>query len=196
MGRLIGFTLGTFSGIILSFYGRFGRLLLPIFVVSPALPVFALAPLLTLWLGYGMSSKVAMASIIIFFPVTSATHDGLRHYPYNLRILPYLMEARSLPTLLLIRIPSSLPSIAAGIRIATATAPIGAIVGEWVGSAQGLGFIMLHANARMQTELMFAALVMLIIISLSLYKIVDFLLCKLIFWQKDRDLNQTYLPKN
>ena len=185
LGLSTGLILGIGSGIFLTSYKKIGRFLLPVFVLSQALPVFALAPLLVLWLGYGLASKVAMASLIIYFPVTAATYDGLRHYPAHLHSLEFILKGKPLQNLWYIRMPSALPAIASGIRIATASAPIGAIVGEWVGSAQGLGFIMLHANARMETDLMFAALSLLICTALLLYKSVDLLLSRLVFWTTD-----------
>jgi len=80
-------------------------------------------------------------------------------------------------------IPSALPAFASGLRVATAVAPIGAVVGEWVGSSAGLGFYMLHANARMQIDVMFAALTVLAVTSLTIYFLIDHLLDRLVFWQ-------------
>ena len=130
---------------------------MPLLVVSQALPVFALAPLLVLWLGYGMASKVAMAVLIIFFPVTAAFLDGLRRTEPGWLELARTMDARPLAILAQIRVPAALPALASGLRVAAAVAPIGAVIGEWVGSSAGLGYLMLHANARMQVDLMFAA---------------------------------------
>jgi putative hydroxymethylpyrimidine transport system permease protein len=84
-----------------------------------------------------------------------------------------------------IRIPAALPSLATGLRVATVAAPIGAVIGEWVGSSSGLGFLMLNANARMQIDLMFSALLVLIAFSLALYFSVDYLLRVIIPWQKN-----------
>jgi len=94
-----------------------------------------------------------------------------------------IMGARPLAVLRTIIIPSALPAFAAGLRVATAVAPIGAVVGGWVGSSAGLGFYMLHANARMQIDVMFAALTVLAGTSLTLYFIIDRLLNRLIYWQ-------------
>jgi putative hydroxymethylpyrimidine transport system permease protein len=94
-----------------------------------------------------------------------------------------IMNARPLKVLTGVIIPSALPAFASGLRVATAVAPIGAVVGEWVGSSRGLGFYMLHANARMQIDLMFAALTLLAAASLTLYFLVDRMLDRLVFWQ-------------
>ena len=87
-----------------------------------------------------------------------------------------------------VRLPAALPALASGIRVATAVAPIGAVVGEWVGSSAGLGFLMLHANARMQVDLMFAALLFLALFAVLLYSVVDAGLRRLTYWQPDTSL--------
>jgi len=88
-----------------------------------------------------------------------------------------------------IRLPAALPSMASGVRVATSVAPIGAVVGEWVGSSKGLGYLMLHANGRMQTDLMFAALLCLCVISIVLYFSVNTLLNHALYWQRDSTIN-------
>jgi putative hydroxymethylpyrimidine transport system permease protein len=189
-GLILGALLGSASALLMVAFGPVRRWLLPVLVVSQAIPVFALAPLLILWLGYGAGSKVAMAILIIFFPVTATFYDGLRNTEPEWLELARLMGGTPLSILRHIRIPAAMPAFASGMRVAAAVAPIGAVVGEWVGSSSGLGFYMLHSNARMQTDLMFAALVLLAIIALALYFFVDRLMSRLVFWQlKHREEN-------
>jgi len=126
-----------------------------------------------------------MAVLIIFFPVTAAFYDGLRSTEPGWLELARVMNARPLAVIRRIRIPAALPAFASGLRVATAVAPIGAVVGEWVGSSKGLGFYMLHANARMQIDIMFAALAMLAVVALSLYLLMDRAMIKLVYWQKE-----------
>jgi putative hydroxymethylpyrimidine transport system permease protein len=173
LGVLLGSLFGMTSAVLLAASRRVHRWLMPLLVASQALPVFALAPLLVLWLGYGMASKVAMAVIIIFFPVTAAFLDGLRRTEQGWIELARTMDARPLAILARIRMPAALPALASGLRVAAAVAPIGAVVGEWVGSSAGLGYLMLHANARMQVDLMFAALLVLAAMALTLWLLVD-----------------------
>jgi putative hydroxymethylpyrimidine transport system permease protein len=165
------------------------RWLLPVLVISQAIPVFALAPILVLWFGYGMASKIAMAVLIIFFPVTSSFYYGMQRTKPELLELARIMGAGPFAVLRWIVIPAALPAFCSGLRVATAVAPIGAVVGEWVGSSSGLGFYMLHANARMQIDIMFAALVVLAAVSLGLYYLVDRFTARLIFWEKTKDIN-------
>ncbi|MDW8340541.1 MAG: ABC transporter permease, partial [Geminicoccaceae bacterium] len=169
LGLFFGTVLGAGSALLLAASRRARAWVLPVLVASQALPVFALAPLLVLWLGYGIASKVAMAVLIIYFPVASAFFDGLRRTPEGWLELARVMDARPLAILLRLRLPAALPALASGLRVAAAVAPIGAVVGEWVGSSSGLGYLMLHANARMQTDLLFAALFVLCLLALSLW---------------------------
>ena len=189
LGLLLGTLLGTSSAIAMIVFPMLKRWMLPVLVISQAIPVFALAPVLVLWFGYGMASKIAMAVLIIFFPVTSSFYSGMQRTNPDLLELARIMGAKPLAVLRTIIIPSALPAFAAGLRVATAVAPIGAVVGEWVGSSSGLGFYMLHANARMQIDVMFAALTLLACVSLLLYFLVDRLLDRLIFWQPQQGTN-------
>jgi putative hydroxymethylpyrimidine transport system permease protein len=184
-GLLLGTLLGALSALSMIASFSLKRWLLPVLVISQAIPVFAIAPLLVLWLGYGMSSKIAMAVLIIFFPVTAAFYDGLRSTEPEWLELAQVMNAKPFAVIRHIRMPAALPAFASGLRVATAVAPIGAIVGEWVGSSKGLGFYMLHANARMQIDVMFAALVVLAIVALTLYSTVDRAMIKIVYWQKE-----------
>ncbi len=187
-GLLLGTLLGASSALSMIASLSLKRWVLPVLVISQAIPVFALAPLLILWLGYGIGSKIAMAVLIIFFPVTAAFYDGLRSTESEWLELAQVMNAKPLAVIRHIRIPAALPAFASGLRVATAVAPIGAIVGEWVGSSKGLGFYMLQSNARMQIDIMFAALAVLAMVALALYFFVDRAMIKIVYWQKDNGL--------
>lgn len=181
LGVALGVTLAL--GMILS--PRLQRWLMPLVLTSQAIPVFALAPLLVLWLGFGMSAKVAMAVLVIFFPVTSAFFDGLRRVNHEYLDLARSMNASFSAQLRHVRLMAALPALGSGLRMAAAVAPIGAIIGEWVGSAEGLGYVMLNANARLQTDICFAALFILVLLTLFLWLAVDTLLHRLIDWSPE-----------
>lgn len=189
LGLLLGVLLGLASALALMTWGGVRRWLLPVLVISQAIPVFALAPVLMLWLGYGIASKAAMATLIIYFPVTAACFDGLRQTPTGYLKLARTLGASRRTLLLKIRLPAALPALGSGLRVAASVAPIGAVVGEWVGSSTGLGYLMLNANARMQVDLMFAALLVLALIAICLYFLIDHLARRLIPWQADTALN-------
>ncbi|MSO69402.1 MAG: ABC transporter permease [Alphaproteobacteria bacterium] len=185
LGLLLGTAFGAACALTLAYFRPARLWLLPVLVASQAVPVFALAPILVLWFGYGIASKVAMAALIIFFPVATAFFDGLRRTEAGWLDLAHTMGARRWRVLWHVRAPAALPALASGLRVAAAVAPIGAVVGEWVGSSAGLGYFMLQANGRMQIDLMFAALLVLAIIGLALYFALDAGLRRALPWVAD-----------
>jgi len=189
LGLALGALLGCVSALVIATFRPARLWLLPVLVVSQAIPVFALAPVLVLWLGYGFASKVAMATLIIYFPVTAAFFDGLRRTEPGWLDLARTMGGSRAAILRHIQIPAALPALSSGVRVATAVAPIGAVVGEWVGSSAGLGYMMLQANARMQIDVMFAALFLLAIFAVGLYAAVDAGLRRALPWQAEASLD-------
>ncbi|MBC7164876.1 MAG: ABC transporter permease [Roseovarius sp.] len=173
IGLALGAALGGVTAIGLAAAPVARRLIRPMMVFSQAIPVFALAPILTLWLGYGLASKIAMALLIIYFPVTSAFFDALMRTPQPLIDLGRVMGASPVRLMWLIRVPAALPGLASGLRLAAVYAPIGAIIGEWVGASKGLGYLMLLANGRARIDLMFAALFVLALLTLLVHRAVD-----------------------
>ncbi len=173
LGLLGGVLVGAGSALAMALLPALQPWLLPLMILGQTIPVFALAPLLVLWFGYGLASKVAMAILIIYFPVAVALYDGLARTEPGWLELARTMGANRLRMLWHLRLPAALPSFASGLRIATAAAPIGAIIGEWVGASAGLGYLMLQANGRLQIALMFAALTLLLVMGLALYVLVD-----------------------
>ena len=184
-GLLLGTAAGIGVSLVMAQSRRLEQALGPLLVVAQALPVFAIAPLLVVWFGFGIASKLAMAGLIIFFPVSTSLFEGLRRTDEGLIDLARLNRASRRDTLFLIRLPAALPALASGLRVAAAVAPLGAVVGEWVGSSSGLGLIMLHANARMQTDTVFAGLTILVVFSLALWGAVGVLTRRLVFWAPD-----------
>ena len=128
-----------------------------------------------------------MATLIIFFPVTSAFFDGLMRTPVSYLDLAKSMDASRWKMMIHIRIPAAIPSLGTGVRLAAVYAPIGAVIGEWVGSSKGLGYLMLLANGRVKTDLMFASMIVLAGLSVILYFVVNVILKG---YEKEGDLNQ------
>lgn len=186
-GFVIGVLLGCSLALCMIYSPRLQRWLMPLVLTSQAIPVFALAPLLVLWFGFGMSAKVVMAVLVIFFPVTSTFFDGMRRVNNDYLDLARTLRASPYAQLRHVRLMAALPAFGSGLRMAAAVAPIGAIIGEWVGSAEGLGYVMLNANARMQSDMCFAALFILVLMTLLLWSVIDALLKRVINWMPDND---------
>ena len=168
-GLLMGTILGALTAIQLASSARLHRLVMPLLIFTQAVPVFALAPILTLWFGYGIASKIVMTVLIIYFPVTSAFYDGLTRIPRDILDMATNMGGTKPQIMRRIRIPHALPSLGTGLKLAAVYAPIGAVIGEWVGASKGLGYLMLLANGRAKTDLMFATLLTLAIMTLILH---------------------------
>jgi putative hydroxymethylpyrimidine transport system permease protein len=183
LGLLFGAVAGGMAALVMAFSPLLRRWLLPVLLLSQAVPVFALAPLLVLWFGFGIASKVVMAVLVIFFPVMSAGFDGLRQVPPEWLDLARTMGAKPWRVLLHVRLPAALPAFGTGLRVASVLAPIGAVVGEWVGASSGLGYLMLNANARVRTDEMFAALIVLSVMTVALWWAVDRGVRRLLYWQ-------------
>ena len=179
----IGTIIGVITALIISSSQRLKRWVMPILLASQSIPVFALAPLLILWLGYGMSSKIVIGVLIVFFPITSNFTDALNKVPQELIDAGKTIGLTKVQVFWKIKIPSSLPGLCSGIRVAACFAPIGAVVGEWIGGSTGLGSFMIYSNARLQTDNMFAALIILIFITITLYKVTDMILSKYVWWK-------------
>ncbi|QRZ13025.1 ABC transporter permease [Paracoccus methylovorus] len=180
LGFALGSALGAMLAIAMGFSERLTGVLRPILTFSQTIPVFALAPILTLWLGFGMAPKIAMTVLIVFFPVASAFLDGLMRTPRPALDLAQVMGASRIRIMRHLRIPAALPSLATGLRLAAVYAPIGAVIGEWVGGARGLGALMIHANGRMKTDLVFAALLVLSVLTVIFARIVAVALHRLL----------------
>ncbi len=183
LSLFFGIVLGSFFAVLISLSERLKRWIMPLLLASQSIPVFALAPILVLWFGYGISSKVIIGTIIVFFPIASNFSDALNKIPKEYIHAGQTLGFSKLQIFNLIKLPNALPGLFSGIRVGTCFAPIGAVVGEWIGGSQGLGSYMIYSNARLQIDNMFAALIILIVITISLYHLIDLILKKLIWWE-------------
>ncbi|MBB3948862.1 ABC transporter permease [Aureimonas jatrophae] len=188
LGLLVGAVAGALAGLATAAWPRAGAIAWPVLIVLQSLPVFALAPLLVLWFGFGMASKVAMSAIVIFFPVASFLADGLRRTDPDLLDATALTEASHWRAIQHVRLPLAMPAFVSGLRVAAPLAPLGAVIGEWVGASGGLGFLMIQANARLQTDLMFACLALLAALTLFLRAVVDALAPRFVPWAPEASL--------
>ncbi|MNS56098.1 putative aliphatic sulfonates transport permease protein SsuC [compost metagenome] len=187
LGLAAGITAGILVAFTIAAIPRLGRLVWPMVLVLQAFPVFVLAPILVLWFGFGMASKVVMTAIIIFFPVASSFTDGLNRTERAILDAASLTKASHWQVLTRLRVPLALPSLISGLRVAAPLAPLGAVIGEWVGASAGLGFVMIQSNARMQTDTMFAAMAILAVMAVLLRLIVDLSTAHLAPWAKETE---------
>ena len=170
----LGFIVGAGSGVVIGYVlarsALVERLISPYLVAAQAVPILALAPLLALWFGPGLLSKVVICSLIVFFPVAISTLVGIRSVDPRLLELGRSLRATRRQELTTLEIPAALPNILGGMRVGVTLAVVGAIVGEWAGAERGLGVLInLARGSLFDIPLMFAALLTLALLGIGLY---------------------------
>ena len=173
LGFGIGAGLGVAVGYLLARSNLVERVLSPYIVAAQATPILALAPLLAIWFGPGLLSKVVICALIVFFPVAVSTMVGIRSVDTGLLELGRSLRATRRQILWTLEIPAALPSILGGIRVGVTLAVVGAIVAEWAGASRGLGVLVNLARASLfDTPLMFATLLTIALLGIALYAVV------------------------
>jgi NitT/TauT family transport system permease protein len=174
LGFILGSVLGIGCGVVLAWSPLLQRVFNPYLVASQAMPKIALAPILIMWFGYGLTSKVVIAALIAFFPLLENTVVGLREVPPAEVRLFASLSANDWQVYTKLRFPNALPYIFAGLRVAMLFATVGAVVGEYVGANVGLGAAVIVAFGTLNTSLVFAILVVLTVMGIVLYWAVSF----------------------
>ena len=190
LGLFIGSALATLLGYLLSKSRLAERILAPYLVASQAIPTVAIAPLLVIWFGPGMFSKVLICALIVFFPVLVNTMVGVRAVPENLKELMQSLQATRWQILRHLEIPAALPVFLGGLRIGATLSVIGAVVGEFVGADRGLGFLINVARGQYDTAMVFVAIFSLVIMAVALYGLVTLLESRLLAWQTWRQKHE------
>jgi NitT/TauT family transport system permease protein len=184
-GLVLGVLSASLLGYLLAKSRRLERLLAPYVVASQSIPIVAIAPLLVIWFGPGLTSKVLICALIVFFPVLINTIVGLRSVPADLQDLMRSLEATRWQTFTLLELPASMPVLLGGLRIGATLSVIGAVVGEFVGADRGLGFLINVGRGQYDTALVFVAVFMLIAMALILYGLVVLLEKRLLSWRQN-----------
>jgi NitT/TauT family transport system permease protein len=173
---VLGFGMSVVIGIplaVLAVYSRiFERIAFPFMVSLQTIPKVALAPILVMWFGYGIMPKVMVAFLISFFPIVISAVVGMRSAEKEMIYLVQSMGANELTTFLKIRLPRALPSIFGGLKVGIGQAVVGATVGEFIAAERGLGYLQLISQVRLDTALLFAAVVVLSLLGVLLFNLV------------------------
>lgn len=185
---LIGFALALVFGVLLAVLIHISpmieRALYPIVITSQAVPLVALAPLLLVWFGYGLTPKVMVTTLVAFFPITVGAVDGLRAADRETLSLLRTYGASRIRRFWMVNVPSALPSLFSGARIGVTLSVIGAVFGEYVGANAGLGYLMNVSAAKLNTELVFASIVILAVMAISLFAIVALVERRVLRWRR------------
>jgi len=181
-------SLATILGYFVAKSRALERVLSPYLVASQAVPLVAIAPLLVIWFGPGLFSKILICALIVFFPVLVNTVVGVRAVPGPLYDLMRSLHATQTQVLFKLEIPAALPIFLGGLRIGATLSVIGAVVGEMVGSDRGLGFLINVGRGQYDTAMVFVAVFVLIALALCLYGVVAWLEARALKWQEWRSL--------
>ena len=195
---VVGFALSLLCGVLLAcgiaVSRTLERALYPFVIASQMVPIIVIAPLLLIWVGYGLTPKVIVVALTAFFPIVVNMVDGLRSVDPDAVNLLRTMGASRWQIFIKVQVPTSLPFLFSGLRVAMAVSVIGAVIGEWVGSSQGLGYLMIRSKPQFLTERVFAAIVMLSVLGVALFVLVGVIEKLAIPWwhneQRQRSLKE------
>lgn len=188
---VVGFAIGSVVGVALAvpitYSQTFRNTVYPLIVASQAVPKIAVAPLLVVWLGFGIAPKLAVVALMVFFPVVVTAAEGFGSVDRSLLDLLRSVHASQWQIFRRVRMPHALPQIFSGLKIGITLAVVGAVVGEWVGSDAGLGYLILHANTLLDTTLLYAALVILVVMGVVLFVLVEVAERLLLPWRESTE---------
>jgi NitT/TauT family transport system permease protein len=182
-GLVLGVSVATVLGYALAKSVAVERALSPYLVASQAVPIVAIAPLLVIWFGPGLSSKILISALIVFFPILINTIAGVRDVPADLHDLMRSLHATRWQVFTRLEVPSALPVLLAGLKVGATLSVIGAVVGEFAGASAGLGVMISVADGQYDTARMFVGVLALVALALSLYGLVYLLEKRLLSWR-------------
>jgi len=189
MESILGFLLGSITAYLLAILFTFSNLardaLYPYAIALKSTPLIAIAPLLVLWFGNGMFSKVIMSALVAFFPVLVNSVNGLNAVPKELLDLMKSLSASSWKILIKVRIPYSLGYLFSSLKIASSLAVVGAVIGEFIGSTEGIGYLINTSSYYLETPLMFAGIIMISGGGILFFAVISYLEQKIVFWKGD-----------
>jgi NitT/TauT family transport system permease protein len=182
LGFAVGASCGFVLGVLVGLFPLLERTVYPYIVAFQTLPKVAIAPIIVIWFGYGMTSKVVITAAIAFFPVLANTIVGLRAVPREQVELMVAFTASRWQIFLMVRLPQALPYVFVGLDVAIVLSVIGAIVGEFVGAQAGLGYLILQRNFHMDMAGVFAILIILSLMGIGLHLAVNAIQRRVVFW--------------
>lgn len=186
VGFIIAAVIGEAVALVMIYSRSVERTMYPLILFAQVIPKIAIAPLFIVWLGFGPSPKILVAVLMAFFPIVIAGMAGLRSVDPEILELTSTMGASNWKTFVKVRFPASLPQLMSGLKIAATLAVTGAVVGEFVGANEGLGYVILQANGNIDTAMLFAALIIMSLLGIILFAIIEIAEQFLIPWHASR----------
>jgi NitT/TauT family transport system permease protein len=188
-GFVLGAALGISAGILIVISPVMEKVIYPWIVALQSMPKVAIAPLLVVWFGFGLASKVVVVTLVTLFPVLVNVVAGLRNVEQERLDLMLGLSASRWQVMRYLRLPNALPFIFAGLNTAIVFSITAAIVGEFVGATKGLGYLILQANYSLDIAAVFALLIVLAGVGILLHSLVQFAESRIVFWSKSEDMN-------
>lgn len=182
MGFGIAVVIAVLLATVIDFSDWLRKALYPLLVISQAIPILAVAPLFIIWFGYGLAPKVVVTALVCFFPVTVNLADGFRLVDRDMLNLMSAMGASRSQIFLKVKLPAALPFFFSGLRIAGTYSVMGAVIGEWLGASKGLGIFMARSSQSFMTDRVFAAIAVIVTLSLGICFLIDCLARIVIPW--------------
>lgn len=186
IGLLIAIVLAVFLALIMNRYGLIKQIIYPVLVVSQTIPIIALAPLLMVWLGFGILPKIVIVVLICFFPISVSVTEGLAAVDQDLVNLLKSMKATPWQIFVKVELPASMPSFFSGLKISATYSIMGAVIAEWIGAKSGLGIFLTRAMNSHLVDAMFADILIIVVVSVGLFQSIQLLGKKIMPWNKER----------
>ncbi len=186
---LLGFVIGVAAACLIAVavdsIKIFEKTFMPFAVLSQTIPLVALAPLLAIWFGFGITPKIILIVLVVFFPVAISLIQGFKSTNRDLMEMMVGMNASKRQIFTKLKLPSAAPYFFSGLKISAAYAVMGAVISEWTGASKGLGIYMTRAMSSFKTAALFADILIIAALSITLFKLIEFLENKIITWKAD-----------
>ena len=185
-GFIVAVILGIILGGLLGYFKLLKNILYPVILISQMIPLIAVAPLVLIWFGFGVMPKIIIVIIVCLFPCILSFLDGLDNIDNELISLMKTMKANEIQIFFKLKLPASLQSLLSGLKISAVYSIMGAVIGEWLGAEKGLGIYMTRTISSFRTDALFASILVIIILSLFVFKATEYAEKKLIPWKNNK----------
>ncbi|MDF2671823.1 MAG: ssuC [Clostridiales bacterium] len=189
LGLLYGTLIGIVTAIIFGYFSALGKVISPIITAISGIPQLTLAPVYVLWFGLGLTSKIFLAGLMVFFNVFFSTYNAIKNIDRRLIESANLLGASNIRTLRTVVIPACMPWILSGIRGGVGSALVGAIIGEYIGSSGGFGWMITYSTSFFNIKRVMSCILILLLVGIILNKLLDFAESKMLIWKTDTTLS-------
>lgn len=189
LGLLYGTIIGIVTAIIFGYFSTLGKIITPIITAISGIPQLTLAPVYVLWFGLGLSSKIFLAALMVFFNVFFSTYNAIKNIDKKLIESANLLGASNIRTLRTVVIPTCMPWILSGVRSGVGSALIGAIIGEYIGASGGFGWMITYSTSYFNIKRVMSCILILLLVGIVLNKILDFAESKILIWKTETTLS-------